>query len=290
MKVKIITDSTSQIPIEYAKEKNIIFFEPTIELDGEHFKELSEVDYEDFVSKMAKMNPVPKTSVANPQDALEVFEQIIDEGYKEALYLYLTPTMSNQISPVQVGYKKVKDKLKVHYYPTEYSATSQAPFILYAQELLEKGESIATITKTLDKMKPLIFSNGISTSFDILFRTGRIKKTVKMSMISSLMSLKPIYASEQDKGFSSGGAGAGFGGSIKKITQAAEEKTDANITYNMIISHVKNEKLGKKLEESLKKIRKIESVKYWQMSPCVGNTLGYGTAMVTLYPTLDSIK
>ncbi len=283
MKIKLMTDSTSQVPLEYAKKKNITFVEPSIDLGEGYLKELSEVDYEAFVSKMNKMNPVPKTSVANPQDALEIFEQFIKEGYDEVLYVYLTPTMSNQIDPVRLGYKKVKDKIKVHFYPTEFSATSEAPFVLYAQEMLENGEAITTITKTLDKMKPLIFGMGISTSFDILFRTGRIKKTAKMSMISSLMNLKPIYVSEQDKGFASGGA-------VKKIVAAAEEKTKADMKYNMIITHVKNEKLGKKLENSIKKIRDINKVDYWEFTPCVGNTLGYGTAMVTLYPQLESLK
>ncbi|MCE7741126.1 MAG: DegV family EDD domain-containing protein [Candidatus Heimdallarchaeota archaeon] len=290
MKVKILTDSTSQIPLEYAKKNNITLIQPTIDLDGEYFKELTEVNYEDFVSKMSKMNPVPKTSVANPQDVLEIFEQIIKEGYDEVLYLYLTPKLSNQIDPVRLGYKKVKDKLKAHFYPTEFAATSQAPFVLYGQELLDNGEAITSITKTLDKMKPHIFGMGISTSFDILFRTGKIQKTAKMSMISSLMNLKPIYTSEHDKGFASGGAGTGFGSAIKKIVQAAEEKTKADMKYNMIITHVENEKLGRKLEDSIKKIREIGKVDYWNFSPCVGNSLGYGTAMVTLYPTLDALK
>ncbi|MHA1200800.1 MAG: DegV family protein [Candidatus Heimdallarchaeaceae archaeon] len=290
MKVKIMTDSTSQIPMEYAKEKNITLIQPTIDLGDKYLKELTEVNYEKFISEMNKMNPVPKTSVANPQDALELFEQIIKDGYDEVLYLYLTPQLSNQIDPVRLGYKKIKDKLKIHLYPTEFAATTQAPFVLYGQELLENGEAITTITKTLDKLKPLIFGMGISTSFDILFRTGKIKKSVKMSLISTLMRLKPLYLSEHDKGFASGGAGAGIGGAIKKIVQTTEERTKADLKYNMIITHVDNEKLGKKLEDAIKKIRDIGKVDYWNFSPCVANSLGYGTAMVTLYPTLESLK
>lgn len=289
MKVKLMTDSTSQIPAEYAEEKNIVLIEPTIDIKGDYKKELSEVDYKQFVSQMKHMNPVPKTSVANPQDILDIFNKAIEEGYTDILYLYVTPELTNQIAPVKLAYKKVKDKIKDQFYSTGHAATSQAPFTLYAQELLEKGESITTITKTLDKLKTKIFTMGVSTTFDILFRTGKIKKTTKMSIISTLMRLKPLYISTLDKGFGSAGAGTGFGSAVKKIIAKAEEDTDANIEYNLIVSHVQNEKLGKKLENKIKQVRKIKDTKIWEISPCVANSLGYGTVMITLYPTLDSL-
>ena len=290
MKLKIITDSTSQVPAKFAVEKNITLIEPTIDFDGGYKKELSEVDYEKFITKMRKMNPVPKTSVANPQDALEIFEQIISDGYSDILYLYVTPELTNQIAPVKLAYKKIENKIKAHFYSTGHAATSQAPFALYAQELLEKGESITTITKTLDKLKSQIFTMGVSTTFDILFRTGKIKKSAKLSIISTLMRLKPLYLSTLDKGFGAAGAGTGFGSALKKIIAKAEEDTDANIEYNLIVSHVQNEKLGKKLENKIKKVRKIKDIKYWEISPCVANSLGYGTVMITLYPTLNTLK
>ena len=185
MKVKIITDSTSQVPIEFAKKHDITFIEPIIELDGEYIKEISDVDREDFYSKMKKLNPIPKTSVASPQDVLDIFEQIVKDGYDEAIYIYLTPALSNQISPAKVAHKKIKDKLKVHFYATGYAGPSQAPFVLYAIKLLEEGKSCEDIMKALDKMKSKIYTIGISTSFDILFKSGKIKKSVKMTMISS---------------------------------------------------------------------------------------------------------
>ncbi len=36
MKIKLITDSTSQIPVEFAQDKNIAFIEPLIDFEGEY--------------------------------------------------------------------------------------------------------------------------------------------------------------------------------------------------------------------------------------------------------------
>jgi len=289
MKFKLMTDSTSQIPPEFAEEKKIAIIEPTIDFEGKHCKDISDLDRKYFISKLKKMNPVPKTSVANPQNVLEVLEQIKKDGQDEVLYVHLTQAMSNQLGTVQIAAKKMKNDLKVHYYNTEFSATAEGPFVLYAQKLKEEGKSIDEIIKTLDKMKPLIYSMGISSSFNVLFRTGRIKKTVKMTMISSMMNLKPIYESTRDKGYGSGGAGTGYGSAVKKIIASLEEKTDANVEYNLIVNHIGNPKLAKKLEEGVKSIRKIKDVQYWEISPVVANTLGYGTASISLYPTFETI-
>ncbi len=290
MKIKLITDSTSQIPVKFAQDKNIAFIEPLIDFEGEYRREISEIDIEDFVSKMKILDPLPQTTLASPQDALDLFEQILKEGYKEALYLFLTPELSNQIAPVKIAYKKVKDKLKAHFYATGYASPSQAPFILYAAKLLEEGKSCEEIIKLLDKIKPIIYTIGISSGFDILFKSGKIKKSVKMSLISNLMNLKPLYESLLDKGFAGFGAGSGFGGALKKLKAAIEEKTDPELDYNIIICHTKNEKLAQKLEAAAKEIRQIHNVDVWSITPCVTNTLGYGTAMITLYPTYDSLK
>ena len=288
MKIKLMTDSTSQIPSEFAKKKKIALLEPTIEFEGKHCKDLSDIDQKYYVSKMKSLKELPKTSVANPQESLELLESIKKEGYKEVLYIHLTQVMSNQVGSVQIAMKKLKDDPRVHLYNTEFSATAQAPFVLFAQKMLEEGKSVDDINKALDKLKPLIHSIGISSSFDVLFRTGRIKKTVKMSMISSVMNLKPIYESTRDKGYGGQGAGTGFNSAVKKIIERFEETTDSNIEYDAIINHINNPKLAKKLEEGVKSIRNIKDVQYWDISPVVANTLGYGTAMITLYPSFES--
>ncbi|MBY8999858.1 MAG: DegV family EDD domain-containing protein [Candidatus Heimdallarchaeota archaeon] len=290
MKVKLITDSTSQIPVEFAQANNIALIEPLIQFEGDYRKEISEVDREVFVSKMRNFDSFPLTTLASPQDALDLFEQIIKEGYKEAIYLFLTPELSNQIAPVKIAYKKVKDKLNVHFYATGYAATSQAPFVLYAVKLFEEGKSSEEVMKLLDKLKTMVYTIGISSSFDILFKSGKIKKSFKMSFISNLMRLKPLVEGLLDKGFAGFGAGSGYGGAIKKLKAAIEEKTDPKLDYNIILCHTKNEKLAQKLEATAKDIRKVHTVDVWSISPCVANTLGYGAAMVTLYPTLDSLK
>ena len=67
MEMKLIIDASSQIPVEFAKAYNIAFIEQLIELEGEYRKEVSEVNLEDFVSIMKKLDPLPKTTLGSPQ-------------------------------------------------------------------------------------------------------------------------------------------------------------------------------------------------------------------------------
>jgi len=75
-----------------------------------------------------------------------------------------------------------------------------------------------------------------------------------------------------------------------KLGQTCQRRSNPKLDYNIIICHTKNEKLAHKLKAVAKDIRRVHNVDVWSITSCVTNTLGYGSAMITLYPTYDSLK
>ncbi|MHA1304317.1 MAG: DegV family protein [Candidatus Heimdallarchaeaceae archaeon] len=285
-----MADSTVTIPKAYLDKENIAVFESLILVDDKFRKELSEIDVDEFIEKLDSMNPVPTTSFGSPQDAFEIFNKVIEEGYDELLYPFLTPEISSQVNSARIASKMVDGKLKIHFYPTQLAGPSQAPFILYGQQLIKEGKSIQEITSFFDKVKPYIFTVGLANDFSSLFRTGKVKKDAKMTLVTTILNLKPLFVIPLDKGVIGFDGGIGFKDAMKKIKKKIIAETNSDLEYNLIISHSHAIDRGKKLEELVREIRKIKDVQYWTLPPVIVNTVGKGAVMVTLYPTLESLN
>lgn len=290
LKVKLVTDSTSCIPIEFLDSNDVAVFELSILDEKESRKELSEVDGFEFVENFEKMNSVPTTSLTSPNDALDAFKKAIEEKYELILYPFITQKTSSQINSARVASKRIKDEIEFDFYPTQLAGPSQAPFTLYALKMLKEKRNIHEIIDFFNKVKEYIYTIGVSRNFSTLFRTGKVKKNIRMTVLTKLLNLKPLFDVPLDEGVVGFGGGIGFGGSLKKIEKRIKRITSKNVQYDIIITHSNDlEKVGK-LEKTVKEIREVNSVSIWTLPPVIVCTVGKGAVMVTLYPSYESFK
>ena len=283
-------DSTSTIPKEYKDKYNIAILEILVELDGEYKKELTEIDTDNFTNNFHNLEKVPATSFASPSNALTIFNDAINDGYSHLLYPYMTTQISNQVNSARLAGKKINDKVKICFYPTQYAGPSQAPFLLYSLKMIEQGKNIQEIIDFFDKVKQHFYTIGFSKDFSTLFRSGKVKKNAQMSIITSLLKLKPICEIPLDQGVIGFGGGIGIKGSLKKIVSQIKKKTDSEIIYDAIITHSNDEKSADLLIKEAKKIRKIKDIKIWKIPPAIVCSVGKGAAMITLYPNFEAFE
>lgn len=290
MKIKLLTDSVSSIPEEVLSELNIEVLEIQISHGNEFKREITEMDSFDFTEKFHEINPIPTTSLASPNDALEILHKVIDEGYEKLLYPFLTTKTSNQVNSMRVASKRIKEKIDVIFYDTQLAGPSLAPILLHASSLVNNGKDINEITGHLDKIREYIYTIGVSEDFSTLFRTGKVKKNVQMTVITSLLKLKPLCEIPINQGVVGFGGGIGFKGALKKIISRIGEITDSNITYDVIITHSNAEEKADILLKKIKNELKIKDIKIWNIPPAIVCTVGKGAVMATLYPNFESFK
>ena len=290
MKIKLLTDSTTAIPIEIMKKHDIEVLEIQIVHSDEMKKELSEMDSNEFTENFQDIEPVPTTSLASPADALEIMNKAIEEEYDIIFYPFITQKTSNQVNAVRVATKKVKTKIQVELYPSQLAGPSIAPILFHAIKLIEKGKDIKEIIDHSEEIKKYIFTAGFSKDFSTLFRTGKVKKNVRMTMITSLLKLRPLYEILLDQGVVSFGGGIGFGGSIKKIVNHILDNTDPEMAYDLIVNHSNDLDAATILVNSIKEHRNIKEINIWGLPPAIVCTVGKGAAMATLYPNFGNFS
>ncbi|MCK4896397.1 MAG: DegV family EDD domain-containing protein [Candidatus Heimdallarchaeota archaeon] len=285
MKVKVFTDLTTFIPEELAKEYDLDFVEFSILMEDGPHKETT-IDREDFINKLKDMDPYPTTSQPNANDYLEPFQKALNEGYDHVFYVGMSMNLSNAQNSANLAVKKLK-KGQATIYDSGIMAPIEGIMALTASRLFKKGKSVGEVVTYLDGLKDKMYGAGLSHSFDILFKTGRVKKGAAISVISSVMKLKPMYEFNFETGIVSLGGGKGFKGAIKKIIENIQEKTIPETEYVLILSDVLSPDLMKTMETEIKKIRKIKKVYYWPVTVVAAHTLGKGAVSAVLGPSWE---
>ena len=285
-----MVDSTSTIPLEFLEKHNIGLLEVQISTDEGYKRDLTEIELVNFTDIFHLIDPVPTTSLAPPADALNIFEKAKKEGFTEILYPFMTTKISNQVNSARSAEKRIRKEMKIHFYSTDYASSSQATFILYAMKMINEGKSTEEIIQFFDKIKPFIYTIGVSRDFSTLFRTGKIKKKVHFSLLTKLLNLKPISDIPLDQGVVVFGGGIGFKGSIKKMLKQINKITDSETKYDIIIAHSNDIEKAEYLSKEVKKIRHITDEIVWMIPPSVVCSIGKGAVMVTLYPNYESFK
>ncbi|MHA1202267.1 MAG: DegV family protein [Candidatus Heimdallarchaeaceae archaeon] len=288
MTIKLIADSSACMPKKFMDKEGIGYLQQKLVLDnGKEFKELTDLNREDFIKELGKFKIYPKTAYGSPSEAMEVFEKAIEEGHNEILYIGVSPKLSSQINSAKIASKKLKDKAKITLYESGLSTASQGSLIYIASKLLKKGESVSNIIKQMDKYREQIYTVGASTSFDELFKTGKIQKKLSISIMSKVLRLKPMFEIVLHEGARGIGASSGFKGALNKAIAKIDENMSKDIEYDLILSKAGSTKFFNYSEEKVREILKIKDVIYWETAPVVVHSLGTNSIQITVLPHID---
>ena len=287
MKIKLVTDASALLPIEFMKKENIGFLESLIIIDEKEYRELTELDFEEFVNNLHEQDPHPTTSQVKPEDALNVFKQAIEEGFDEVLYLGLTPKISSQLNVARLASKTVQKKIKVHLYQTDLTVGSQGAMVYNAWKLLKKGKSAEEIMEYLDDLKKKVYTIGVTVDIQTLFKSGKVKRGSAKGILVSLLNMKPIAHCTIEDGFIGYGAGTSYKSALKKMIAEIERRTEPNKEYNLFMADALNKEFAKKYAEAIKKVRKIKEVHYWDMTPIMANSSGKNAVTATIAPVVE---
>ncbi|HET6872095.1 MAG TPA: DegV family protein, partial [Sporolactobacillaceae bacterium] len=93
-KIALVTDSTSYLPPAFKKEHDVRVVPLSVIFENDVFKEDVDLDATAFYQKV-KMSPqLPTTSQPAAGDFVTVYEELVQDGYEEAIVVTLSSGIS----------------------------------------------------------------------------------------------------------------------------------------------------------------------------------------------------
>lgn len=194
--VKIIIDSTTDLPKELIEKYNIDILPLRVLIDDKEYTDKETIYVEEVYDAM-KNGICPKTSLPNPKKTYELFRKYASHGVDFIFYSFsskLSSTFQNTFLIIE-ELKKEFPKVKMAAVDTMAGSIGSGLIALQGAKLAEIGTSFENILKiSRDCIKHI---EHIFTINDLnwLLKGGRIKKT--SAVIGSALNIKPILDVEE---------------------------------------------------------------------------------------------
>ena len=261
-KIKIITDSTLDLPSDIVKEKDIEVLPLLINFGEESYLDGVEINTKEMLDRIERENVLPTTAQVTPNRFEEVFKKYLDEGYK-IVTLVLSSEMSGTYQSACIA-KNMLDSDDIVVIDSRNVTSGLGVLVLKACEFRDNGDNIFEIE---EKIKNIITKVKSSLSFELLenlVRGGRLSKTA--GAIGSVLGLRLILEVKdgqmavKDK----------VRGSKKALKKVISDFENGNVDTNSPI--VLLEILNEEIYSGLKKYFEENNINY--IDAKVGCTVG----------------
>jgi DegV family protein with EDD domain len=170
--IKIISDSSADLPIELLDKYDITFVPLTVTIEDQDYLEKVDLTQEEFFTKMFSTDDLPKTSQPSPASFAEVFSQFGPDT--EILCLTISSGLSGTYQSACIG--KELSNTKVTVFDTLAGSLGHGLQIIRAAELAKQGstveEIVADLTEYRENMNILVLLNTLEN----IVKGGRLSK------------------------------------------------------------------------------------------------------------------
>lgn len=194
MKTAVMTDTNSGITKDIAKELGIYVIPMPVIIDEETYYENDTITEEEFFCALSGDRHIT-TSQPSPGDVMDLWDQILNEGYDELVYIPMSSGLSNSCAAA-LGYSQEYDG-KVEIIDNHRISVTMYQSVLHARDLALQGASAKEIKTALedDAYNSSIYL-AVNT-LEYLKKGGRI--TPAAALIGSVLSIKPILTIQGEK-------------------------------------------------------------------------------------------
>lgn len=184
--IKIITDSSSDLPNDIIKKYGITVIPLIIKIGNQDYREGIDLTAKDFFSKMFAEEVLPKTSQPSPSSFAEVFTKWGSDH--ELLCLTISSGLSGTYQSACIG--KELSGVNVTIFDTLAGSLGHGLQIIRAAELAEKGftieEIVANLTNYRENMNILVLLDTLEN----IVKGGRLSRF--QGSLAKILNIKVI--------------------------------------------------------------------------------------------------
>lgn len=279
---KIITDTTTDLPLSYIKENELGLMYLECIMDGKTYgrDNAEELDLKDFY-RMIREGKLPTTAQVNPTQAKAVFEEYVDTE-KEILCIAFSSGLSGSYNSMRVAAEEVMEEhpeCRIRVIDSLCASMGEGLFVHLAIELRKNGK---TMDETADWLEAHVQNLvHVFTADDLfhLYRGGRVSKS--SAIIGTVAGIKPVLHVDKDGKLIPIMKVRGRKKSLKALVDYMEEKQGEYIKNNkegmVFISHSDSLEDAEWVRDEIKNRFGMENFMISMIGPVIGSHTGVGT-------------
>ncbi|GKX32015.1 hypothetical protein SH1V18_44950 [Vallitalea longa] len=268
-KIAILSDSACDLPDSVIEKYNIKLLPLRIIYHDREYRDRIEIKPQEVYDNIEK--EVPKTSLPVPEDIIDAFDSLVDEGYTDAIVITISSNLSGTFNLIKLLARDY-ERLNVKVYDSKTLGIFLG-FIVKEVAAIAYNQNMEDIMNKAKEIRSKLKGCYVLKTLTYLRKGGRIGKVE--GTVGELFNIKPIIGINDEGVYFTIAKIRGRKRSISKIkSMILEEFKDKK--YNIAIIHGGAEEEALELYESIKNIGHIIDGHISQISPALGVHTGPG--------------
>lgn len=189
MPVRIVTDSTCDLPAETIARYGIRVVPLYINVGRQGFLDGIDITREEFYTKLPTFSEHPTTAVPSPQKFHAIYDSLAEEGATEVLSIHVSAALSAIADEARIAAQETTS-VPVTVFDSRQLSLGMGFLVETAAKLAAAGKNIGEILEALNAQIKRSHVFAVIDTLEFLKRSGRMNKFI--ANIGMLLQLKPI--------------------------------------------------------------------------------------------------
>ncbi|MCZ6508220.1 MAG: DegV family protein [Acidobacteria bacterium] len=228
MTVRIVTDSTADMPAEMAQELGIPVVPLSVVFGEESLKEGSEISHDVFYERLARAKDLPTTASPSVGDFLDTYRDVLKET-DEIVSVHLSSKLSATYSAAtQAAAILAEEGARIEVVDSRTVSMGMMFMCQAAVKAAAEGASVEEIREIIDDMSPRISVYVVLDTLEYVRRGGRIGRA--RAFLGTMLRVKPILSFD--------------GGEVHPEERVRTRSLALDRLFQMVTSNPKIEEVG----------------------------------------------
>ena len=193
MAVKIVTDSSADLPAQLVQELDITVVPLYVRFGDEVFRERVEISEEEFYQRLLRGPIHPVTIQPNPQDFANVYQKLSQEA-DGIVSIHISSKLSGTCNSALQGREVIEKGCPIEVVDSQVVTVGLGLICIAAAAVAKTGADLQQVVKEVKQIIPKLNLLGLVDTLKYLLLGGRIGKA--KALVGSLLNVKPLLTLE----------------------------------------------------------------------------------------------
>jgi DegV family protein with EDD domain len=272
-KVKILVDSSADIPLEIAQSLGIGIIPMPVNIGERSYLEGVDLKVESFYNSFKEFTELPKTSQPNLQDVVNSYREA-GSGGNSVIAVHLSSGLSGTVQTANLAKEMLKDEVKIAVIDSLGASLGVGMMAINAAEQAAEGVDFDEIITSLEQDRAKMRYVFTLDTLEYLIKGGRVSKV--SGMVGTLLDIKPLlHITEQGK-IEGYGKVRGRRASLRKLAEQISSEIKHPESQVIGISHSMCQEDSQILAEEIRAKIEIKGIIFSTIGCTVGSHTGPG--------------
>ncbi len=196
MTVRIVTDSTCDLPVEIIAQYGICVVPLYINVGNQGFLDGIDMKRDEFYTRLPSFSTHPTTAVPSPQKFYAIYQALADEGASDILSIHISAALSGTVDVARSAAQETT-AVPVTVFDSQQLSLGTGFLVETAAKMAAAGSSVNKILAALSDQIQRSHVFAALDTLEFLKRSGRMNKF--MTGVATWLQIKPIMIMHQGK-------------------------------------------------------------------------------------------